>query len=76
MTLKVSEFDAECLIYYGERLTGEFAHWCVTWNQLPIDESCPEFAICDCDFGPRAETADSFRLQRQTEIVEKELADE
>lgn len=45
----------DCEREYGRRLTGDYAHWCPEWDDLPIDETCREFFACSC-FGkdPRA----------------------
>lgn len=29
-------------------LTGKFRHWCPEWDDLPIDETMPEFEACVC----------------------------
>jgi hypothetical protein len=31
----------------GHPLTGIYSHWCMDWDELPIDETCPEFP-CAC----------------------------
>lgn len=31
----------------GRVLTGEYGHWCPDWDDLPIDETCPEWP-CPC----------------------------
>lgn len=30
------------------RLTGKLKHYCCEWDGLPIDETMPEFAACNC----------------------------
>ena len=32
----------------GRILTGEFAHWCFEWDELPIDETCENEWPCGC----------------------------
>jgi hypothetical protein len=43
----VDEWQMDCMLYRGEVLRGQFAHWCFDWDGLPIDESCPEWPCCD-----------------------------
>jgi hypothetical protein len=31
----------------GKVMTGLYAHWCSDWDDLPIDETCPEWP-CAC----------------------------
>jgi hypothetical protein len=42
------EWRESCAFWRGEVLTGEFAHWCPDWDDLPIDETVPEFDCCCC----------------------------
>lgn len=44
------DFIEDCLIWRGRVLTGSYAHWCPEWDDLPIDETCPEWP-CGCGFG-------------------------
>lgn len=37
----------DCRDYRGRVLTGQYAHWCPAWDDLPIDETCPEWP-CAC----------------------------
>lgn len=41
------EWEHDCMITRGKVLTGHFAHWCSDWDELPIDEKCPEWP-CAC----------------------------
>lgn len=41
-------WQGECMRWYGEILAGDFCHYCIEWDDLPIDETCPEFAVCKC----------------------------
>lgn len=43
-------WEAECMNFHGEILTGEFCHYCDEWDDLPIDETCEEFAACTCEY--------------------------
>lgn len=54
--------------YHGKVLTGKFAHWCLEWDDLPIDETCPEFKVCLCF--PTEEVKD------QKEILDKAFPSE
>lgn len=45
-------FEADCLEFRGRVLTGKYAHWCMHWDLLPIDETCPEWpCACAADLG-------------------------
>ena len=46
----MSEFESECIRYYRKVLTGKAAHFCLDWDDLPIDETCPEYECCTCGF--------------------------
>lgn len=37
----------DCMKWRGRPLTGNYVHWCLDWDLLPIDETCPEFP-CVC----------------------------
>src|SRR5690349_17846193 len=37
----------DCLKWRGIILEGRYRHWCPDWDELPIDETTPEFP-CDC----------------------------
>ena len=41
------EWKEDCLEYRGVVLTGAGAHWCVEWDDLPIDETCYEWPCCE-----------------------------
>ncbi len=41
----MTEWEADCLRWHKRVLTGKFCHWC---DELPIDETCAEFAVCLC----------------------------
>lgn len=43
----MTEWEADCLEYRDRILTGVEAHWCAEWDDLPIDETCPEWP-CGC----------------------------
>lgn len=40
----------DCFKFWGKTLTGNKAHWCPEFDDLPIDETCDEYDIfCTCD---------------------------
>lgn len=41
------DFIKACFEYRGDFLMGKYAHWCVDWDDLPIDETCGEWP-CAC----------------------------
>lgn len=36
------------LRWHGRPLVGNHRHFCNDWDDLPIDETCPEFDGCTC----------------------------
>lgn len=42
------EWKDDCMKFYGNVLTGKYAHWCYDWDGLPVDETCKEFECCNC----------------------------
>lgn len=44
----ISEWVQACLQWRGLVLQGRYAHWCPHWNNLPMDETCPEWP-CACE---------------------------
>ena len=44
---ELTEWEADCLKWRGKILTGKHAHWCMDWDDLPIDETCSEWP-CAC----------------------------
>jgi hypothetical protein len=51
MVASVLQYSAawvmDCRDYRGRVLTGQFTHWCPHWDELPVDETCPEWP-CPC----------------------------
>ena len=45
-----AEWKKACLEEYNKELTGSFRHYCPDWDLLPIDDTCPEFQQCTCDW--------------------------
>ena len=41
------DWKADCLKWRGRILTGKYGHWCYGWDELPIDDTCPEWP-CEC----------------------------
>ncbi len=37
----------DCMHWRGKVLTGRWAHWCLDWDCLPVDETTPEWP-CSC----------------------------
>lgn len=46
-----SEWEQDCLTWRGLVLEGQYAHWCPQWEDLPMDETCPEWP-CACEIEP------------------------
>jgi hypothetical protein len=40
----------DCNEWRGRLLTGRYGHWCADYDELPVDESCPEWP-CPCNVG-------------------------
>jgi hypothetical protein len=45
---ELTEWEKKCLRYHGRVLVGRYPHYCAEWDELPIDETCPEFESCIC----------------------------
>lgn len=43
----MTEFEQESLRERGRVLTGKYAHWCWDWDDMTMDETCPEWP-CAC----------------------------
>ena len=40
----------DCMQFHGKVLSGEKAHWCFDWDDLPIDETLKSYiSVCTCD---------------------------
>ena len=46
--IPLSDFERESLKWRGVVLAGKYRHWCAEWDDLPTDETCPEFEVCSC----------------------------
>ena len=44
----LTEWEAECLHWWGRILIGKYAHWCYDFDGLPVDETTEEWAFCHC----------------------------
>ena len=44
------EWIEDCKHHHGKVLTGKYAHWCPSFDYLPIDETVVEFEFCLCEF--------------------------
>ena len=40
-------WEKDCLRWRHKVLTGKHAHWCPCWDELPVDETTPEWP-CGC----------------------------
>lgn len=46
----MTDWEEDCLRWRGKILTGKYAHWCLDWDGLPIDETTPEWpCVCKDD---------------------------
>ena len=43
-----TNWDYDSYRYFGRILRGKYAHYCLCWDELPIDETCVEFCACEC----------------------------
>jgi hypothetical protein len=41
------DWEPDCLKWRGVVLTGKYAHWCMEYDELPVDETCFEWP-CGC----------------------------
>lgn len=46
--LYTTEWVGECKTWRGKVLWGKYAHFCFDWDDLPVDETCPEYEGCTC----------------------------
>jgi hypothetical protein len=44
----VIDWNEDCLRWRGSVLTGKYAHWCMDWDGLPVDETTSEWDSCTC----------------------------
>lgn len=44
----MTELDEESIKIYGKPLQGNYKHFCIEFDFLPIDESSFEFLFCSC----------------------------
>lgn len=42
-----ADWKQDCMHWRRRVLTGRYAHWCMDWDGLPIDETCQEWP-CIC----------------------------
>lgn len=38
----------DCRVWYDRLLTGKFAHYCLDWDNIPVDETTEEWKCCTC----------------------------
>ena len=48
VSVELSEFQKTCLQERGRILIGEFAHFCLEWDFMTMDETCSEWDTCTC----------------------------
>lgn len=53
-----SDWQEDCLKYRGKVLTGDYAHWCPEWDDLPIDETSFEWP-CGCSVSDQSTDGDA-----------------
>lgn len=53
-TEMTGDWAQDCLTWRGVKLTGRYAHWCYEWDDLPMDETCPEWP-CNCGIAERVD---------------------
>jgi hypothetical protein len=41
-------FDFDSYRFHHRILVGKYAHYCLEWDELPIDETCKEIEVCNC----------------------------
>lgn len=49
--------DRESLVF--KKLKGQYKHFCPDWDYMAIDETCPEFEACGCEFPTKHSLADT-----------------
>jgi hypothetical protein len=47
---ELTEFEQDCIHFWGKPLTGKYKHYCCDWDFLPLDETCEEFKYCTCEW--------------------------
>jgi hypothetical protein len=48
MTEQPPKWEESCMRVYGRVLVGERSHFCLDFDGMPIDETCPEIRMCVC----------------------------
>lgn len=43
-----TDWEKDCIKWWGKVLTGKKSHWCYDWDFLPVDETTEEFSACTC----------------------------
>lgn len=44
----MTNWEEDCMRWYGKILNGADAHWCHDFDELPIDATCWEYSCCTC----------------------------
>lgn len=71
MSKPSQQWITECRNYYGEVLTGWYAHWCNEWDGLPIDWKSSEFTCCSCYSSPLFKLLRAIRTWRDKKFWEE-----
>ena len=67
----MTEWEEDCLHWRGRVLTGKYKHWCLDWDDLPIDETCHEWP-CACADELRRQAKDRLKERYGIELTQKE----
>ena len=60
-----TQWVEDCLRWRGVVLTGEYAHWCFEYDDLPMDETCYGEWPCGCSIQmPDGTVVDTMELAR------------
>lgn len=66
----------DCYRYVGHVLNGEYAHWCMEWDGLPVDETMHEFVHCLCWEDDETPTEEREKLRLLKECLRAERAEQ
>ena len=53
--VSIDPWDMDCLHWRGRVLIGRYAHYCLEWDGLPIDETCLDEWPCACGMAAKDE---------------------
>lgn len=81
MSKPSKDWVEDCNKFWGRVLDGPNAHWCLEFDDLPIDDTCiMEMSVCLCDAGkiqPKSqEYIDKlFEFEKEMEALNSEVFD-